>query len=80
MKNKKPRFLGAAHTGKAFVRFQLKPVYAFPELLKGISSELKKRMQGTACFDFIAVDLKLFKELAKLTKAGFARYKAEKFV
>ncbi|MBA3573260.1 MAG: hypothetical protein H0W34_15095 [Pyrinomonadaceae bacterium] len=56
------------------------PVYAFPELLEGISPELKKRMQGKSCFNFTAVEPKLFKELAKLTKAGFARFKAEKFV
>lgn len=79
-KNKKPVFFGAANTGKAYVSFHLMPVYAFPELLEDISPELKKRMQGKSCFNFTAVDQRLFKELAKLTKAGFARYKAEKFV
>ena len=79
-KNKKPIFFGAAHAGKAYVSFHLMPVYAFPELLEGMSPDLKKRMQGKSCFNFTAVDQRLFKELAKLTKAGFARYKAEKFV
>ena len=80
LKNKRPMFFGAAHIGKAYVSFHLIPIYACPELLKGISPELKKRMQGKSCFNFTAVDQKLFKELAKLTKAGFARFKAEKFV
>ncbi len=80
MKNEKPMFFGAVHTGKAYVSFHLMPVYAFPELLEGISPELKKRMQGKSCFNFTAADQELFKELAKLTKAGFGRYKAERFV
>lgn len=79
-KNKKPMFFGPAHTGRAYVSFQLMPVYAFLELLEGISPELKKRMQGKSCFNFTAVDQKLFKELARLTKAGFACHKAKKFV
>lgn len=41
----------------------------------GRSPELKRRMQGKACFNFKAVDPALFKELAALTKKGFACYK-----
>lgn len=54
-------------------------VYACPDLLKAMSPELKKRMQGKSCFNFKEVDEKLFKELAKLTKAGAARFSDEKF-
>jgi len=46
MKNKKPMFFGAVTTKKSYVSFHLMPVYANPDLLKGISSELKKSMQG----------------------------------
>jgi len=55
-------------------------VYACPELLDGMSPELKKRMQGKACFNFKEVDDKLFKELAKLTDKGCRRFKKEKLI
>ena len=80
MKNKQPLCFAAARTGKAYVSFHLMPVYASPEMLKTISSELKRRMQGKACFNFKTVDDGLFKELAKLTKAGFARFNDPKFI
>jgi hypothetical protein len=79
-KNKKPLFFGAVQMKKAFVSFHLMPVYARPELLEGLSPELKKRMQGKSCFNFAEVDKPLFKELAALTKAGFASYKEQGFV
>jgi len=53
------------------------PVYAFPDLLDGISPELKKRMQGKSCFNFTHVDEKLFKELEVLTEQGYERFKRE---
>ena len=80
MKNKKPMFFAAVRAGKSYVSFHLMPVYAFPDLLAGISPELKKRMQGKSCFNFTAVDEKLFKELAKLTRAGFARFTSPQFL
>jgi hypothetical protein len=42
--------------------------------MNSISPALKKHMQGKSCFNFKAVDETLFKELAKLTKAGFVRF------
>jgi hypothetical protein len=56
------------------------PVYLQPDLLVGISPELQARMQGKSCFNFAVIDKPLFKELAALTKAGFASYKAQRFV
>jgi hypothetical protein len=50
--------------------FHLFPVYVFPDLLTGISPELKKRMHGKSCFNFTKVDEALFAELARLTAAG----------
>ena len=70
----------AVRKGKAYVSFHLMSVYAYPKLLQDISPELKKRMQGKACFNFKAVDEKLFKELAKLTKAGATRFSDGKFI
>jgi len=80
MKNKKPMFFAGVRAGKSYVSFHLMPVYAFPDLLAGISPELKKRMQGKACFNFTAVDEKLFKELAKLTRIGFAKFTSPQFI
>lgn len=55
-------------------------MYVFPELLDGISPELKKRMQGKSCFNFKAVDRELVRELEALTKAGFERFKGADLV
>jgi len=74
MKNKQPLCFGGVRLGKAYVSFYLMSVYACPDLLKSMSPELKKRMQGRSCFNFKEVDEKLFKELAKLTKAGAAKF------
>lgn len=74
-KNKKPMFFGSVTIKKNYVSFHLMPVYCNPKLLEGMSPELKKRMQGKSCFNFKTVDKALFKELAKLTKAGLDDFK-----
>ena len=79
-KNKKPLFFAAVQIKKAYVSFHLMPVYVKPELLETISPELEARMQGKSCFNFAEVNKPLFKELAALTKAGFASYKDQDFV
>ena len=79
-KNKKPLFFGAVQVKKAYVSFHLMPVYVKPELLEGVSPELKARMQGKSCFNFASTDKLLFKELSGLTKAAFASYKEQDFV
>jgi len=79
-KNMKPLFFGAVQIKKSYVSYHLMPVYLKPELLDGISSELQARMQGKSCFNFTALDKPLLKELAALTKASHASYKAQGFV
>lgn len=79
MKNKHRLYFGGVRRGKAYVSFHLMPVYAFPELTEKISPDLKKRMQGKSCFNFTAPNEKLFNELRKLTKTGFARFSSKKF-
>ena len=79
MKNKKPLFFGAVNIKKNYVSYHLMPVYVYPELLEGMSPELKKRMQGKSCFNFKTVDEKLFKELAEFTRKGYDRYKQAKY-
>ena len=73
-------WFGAVQTRKNYVSYHLMAVYAFPELLDGLSPDLKKRMQGKSCFNFKAVDDRLFKELARLTDKGYKRFKKEKLI
>lgn len=79
-KNRKPLFFGAVQIKKSFVSYHLMPVYVKPELLATLSPELRSRMQGKSCFNFSEVDESLFRELAALTKAGFASYQEQGFV
>jgi hypothetical protein len=80
LKNKQPLFFAAASVKKNYVSFYLMPVYVEPKLLAGVSKPLKARMQGKSCFNFDSVDKDLLKELAALTKAGYASYKTQGFV
>jgi hypothetical protein len=77
-KYKRVVFFGSVQIKKNYVSYYLMPVYVFPELLKGISPGLKKRMQGKSCFNFTAVDEQVFSELVQLTKKGFEKYKKNK--
>lgn len=74
-KRKTDIYFGGVVINKNYVSYHLMPVYVNPKLLKGISPDLKKRMQGKSCFNFKMVDESLFKELAILTKEGFEFYK-----
>jgi len=80
MKNKQPLCFGGVRLGKAYVSFYLMSIYACPDLLKSMSPELKKRMQGKSCFNFKEVDEKLFKELKQLTKAGAAKFSNDNLI
>jgi len=80
MKNKQPLCFGGVRLGKAYVSFYLMSIYACPDLLQSMSPELKQRMQGKSCFNFKEVDEKLFKELARLTKEGAAKFSDGKFI
>lgn len=73
-------WFGGVRTGKSYVSYHLMPVYAFPELLRGVSPELKRRMQGKSCFNFRTADARLFRELAQLTEQGYRRFKREKLI
>lgn len=77
-KYKKTLFFGAAQIQKNYVSFYLMPVYMFPELLKGMSPELKKHMQGKSCFNFKKVEPDLFKELKELTRLSVERVRKAK--
>ena len=76
---KKPLFFAAVKIQKNYVSFYLMPVYLYPDLLKNISPELKKHMQGKSCFNFKKVEKSLFDELKSLTKQGFERFVKEEY-
>lgn len=71
----RPLFVAAVQVKKSYVSYHLMPVYAVPELLKGMSPALKKRMQGKSCFNFTTIEPAQAKELGALTKAGIAAFK-----
>jgi hypothetical protein len=77
---KKEICLGAATIKKNYVSYYFMPIYGCPEMVQGLSPELKARMQGKACFNFKKVDDDLFKELAQLTKTGIQRFKKAGFI
>jgi len=74
---KKQLFFASAQVKKNYVSFYLMPVYMYPELLLGISPELKKHMQGKSCFNFKKVELDLFGELTELTRKGAEKFQQE---
>jgi len=78
--NGKPVWFAAIRMGKNYVSYHFMPVYMNPAMQKRIPPELKKRMQGKACFNFSEVDPALFRQLADLTAAGFEGYRTLKYV
>ena len=69
-------FVAATRLGERYVSFYLMGVYGQPDLLDGISPELRRRMQGKSCFNFTRVDDRLFAELEALTRESIARQPA----
>ena len=76
---KKDLHFASVQVKKNYVSYYLMPVYMYPDLLKNISPELKKHMQGKSCFNFKKIETPLFDELARLTKLGFERFMKEEY-
>ena len=66
--NKKSEFFGAVQIKKSYVAFHLMPIYYYPDLLNNISQDLKDRMQGKSCFNFVDENDQAIEELDKLIK------------
>ena len=66
-------YVAGVRPGKRYVSFYLMSVYASPELMASMSPELRRRMQGKACFNFTKIDEPLFAELADVTARAIAR-------
>jgi hypothetical protein len=69
-------YVAGTRLGKGYVSYYLMPVYASPELAATLSPELRKRMQGKACFNFRTVDERLFAELEALTATSLPAFRA----
>jgi len=79
-KHQTPMPIAWVQVGKAYVSFHHMGVYARPDLLKGVSKELRARMQGKSCFNFTVVDQGLFAELEDLTVRGFDAFRNASFM
>ncbi|HEY6075082.1 MAG TPA: hypothetical protein VIV15_17305 [Anaerolineales bacterium] len=74
---KKQLFFASVQIRKNYVSYYLMPVYMYPDLLEGISPELKRHMQGKSCFNFRRFEPALFDELEQLTRSGADRVRRE---
>jgi hypothetical protein len=70
-------YVAGIRRGQRYVSFYLMPVHASPELAASMSPELRRRMQGKACFNFTRVDEALFAELGRLATAGLDPFVTE---
>lgn len=68
-------YFGSVQIKKNYVSYHLMAVYAYPELLEGVSETLKKRMQGKSCFNFKKLEPDVQTELENLTAKGFEKFK-----
>ena len=76
-----PMFFGAVRVGKAYVSFHLVPIYMNPALHGTISPELRKRMQGKACFNFKDdPPPAVLRELQRLTQAALDDWRDRKWL
>ena len=68
----RPLFSASVQVNKNYVSYHLMPVYSNKALRDSLSPSLRKRMQGKSCFNFTSVEPAQLKELAAVTKKGFA--------
>ena len=74
-------WFGSVRQGKAYVSFHLMPLYMNPPLLRAVSGNLRKRMQGKTCFNFKAApEPELLKDLRQLVEAAMNDWTAKKYV
>jgi len=59
---------GAVEIKKRYVSYHLMPVYLAPPEVLPISDQLRRRMQGKACFNFTRIDESILAELSELTR------------
>lgn len=72
-------WFGAVQARSRYVSLHLMPVYSHPDLLAGVSDELRRRMHGKSCFNLTPHDATpgLLDELSELVDRGLERYRAD---
>ena len=76
-----PMWFGAVKAGKAYVSYQLMPLYMNTALTNTISPQLRKHMQGKSCFNFkVAPAPEALEELRRLTAAAADQWAKQKLL
>jgi len=76
-----PMWFGMVKVGKAYVSYHLVALYMNPKLTRTMSPELKKHMQGKACFNFKAAPAAgVLAELKRLTAASVDDFSKQKLL
>jgi len=74
-------WFGAVKLGKVYVSYHLMPLYMNPSLVKTISPQLRKHMQGKSCFNFkVLPDAEAVEELRRLTVAAADQWARQKLL
>jgi len=68
-------FAGVRAGGNS-VKFSLLPMYTHPDLIEGISWELRKNKSGASVFTFTTIDTQVLAELEALVARAFDDYMA----
>jgi hypothetical protein len=76
----RPRFFGGVRAGAHQVSLYLMPVYSNPELIGGISDDLRRRLYGKSVFHFTRPDDHLIEEVRALIEVAFRHYERSGFV
>lgn len=66
----RPLLVAGVQIKKNYVSYHLMPIYMNSALQRKVSPALKKRMNGKACFNFLAIEPQQIEELAALTRDG----------
>lgn len=77
---KKELWFGGVRQGKSYVSLHLMAVYMFPDLLDGISPELRARTQGKSCFNFKRIEPPLLDEVDGLIAPCVERLRTERIL
>ena len=72
-------WFGAVQTRAEYVSVHLMPLASHPDLMEGVSDELRTLMLGRSCFNFTpeTASPERLEELSALVDAGIARYRAD---
>lgn len=72
-------WFGAVQSHASHVSVHVMPVYSHPDVMDGVSDELRGRMHGNSCFNFTpkTATPELLDELSEVIDRGLERYRAD---